>query len=409
MAGRWAPLIRLTAQASKDCLQAGVCRFRPDMLQPPAAKLDAAHTVVHVQTNLKQPLGLGLYSPAAPIPLFLCERWAQPPAAAPPGVPAYLRTALAAAVQRRHRLGLADPEGGARLVQAEGDALPGLVVDRYADCVVIQTSTALMDAYLLDVLVPALRELTAARCVVLRNGDNRLRRKQGLPLEDRVLHGSDPGGMVITEHGVKHLVFPLTGQKTGFYLDQRLTRRAVQARAAGRRVLDVYASQGAVALAALAGGAPEALAVDSSLEAIGHAQEAAELNGFGARLQVAVADAVEALKGLAERRRQFDLIVLDPPSLANSREQLPAATGELRALHRYALRCLAPQGVLVSCSCSPVITADVLKMVLTREATRQGVALRLAEGLGLPPDHPVPLCRHTRELDYLAGLVVERC
>ena len=269
----------------------------------PTALRHPSGDLVTVRSLQDQHLGLGIFSPTSVMPLRLCHTSQTAPDPSP-DLPTYLRGALAQAIGRRRELGLA-PEAGVRLVLGDADRLPGLTVDQFAQCVVVQTSTPAMEGQLLPVLLPELLEQTGAASVVARN-DKTGRRREGLDSYVRVLHG-DPSTdrVVITEDGVQHIVEPVSGQKTGFYLDQRLTRARVRELAAGRRVLDVFSYAGAMSMAALAGGAASAVAVDQSRAALDQAQTTARLNGVEDRFEVICGDSKKVMEDLIQRGERY--------------------------------------------------------------------------------------------------------
>ena len=237
----------------------------------------------------------------------------------------WLRTRLREAIALRERV--CDTRFH-RLVHAEADRLPGLVIDRYDDVAVVQANTAGMDR-LTPLIVEALTELLPLRAVVARN-DSATRRQEGLSEDVALLFGEDARAEVV-EGGVRFPVDPLEGQKTGWFFDQRPNRDRVAALADGARVLDVFCHVGAFGLRCAVAGAREVTLVDSSAPALAQAEQAAALNGVAERVHVRRGDAFDVMTGLAGER--FDIVVCDPPAFARSRKDAEAG---LRAYGRMA-------------------------------------------------------------------------
>ena len=273
-----------------------------------------------------------------------------------------------------------------RLVHAEADGLPGLVVDRYDDVFVCQPNTAGM-ARLFPGLLAALDDRFAPRAVVLR-GDSPVRAREGLAPESGVAAGALDGPIELVEDGVRFLADVAEGQKTGWYFDQRDSRAFVARLAAGRRLLDVYSNSGGFALAAAARGAEQVTAVDRSQAALDLGARAAELNGLAARCRFVCAEAFAEMERLAEAGERFDLVVVDPPSFVKSRKDLKPGLRGYRKMARLAARLVTPGGVLFAASCSYNASADAFAEAVRRglvDANREGAILRAA---GAAPDHP---------------------
>jgi len=354
--------------------------------------------LVRVTDDRGRDLGLGFASAESRLVLRLCGPW---PDSGVPDRATFFHRRLDAAIERRAgRLG---PEDGVRVVHGESDRLPGLVVDRYGPVTVLQSTTAVVERAL-DAIVPHLVQRLGARSVVARN-DMAARRHERLPREVRLLHGQRITEVAITEHGVRHLVQPFTGHKTGFYLDQRPARGRVRDLAKGRRVLDLFSYQGGFALCALAGGASSVLAVDQSAPLLQRAQAAAESNGLRG-LEVRAANAFDLLRELRKGDRYFDLIVIDPPAFAKSRRELKGGLRGYRDLNRQALRLLAPHGLLLTCSCSYHVTLPRFEDVLRQAAAGLPFQCVLRERLGAGPDHPASLS--LPESEYLKAVLLQR-
>ena len=235
-----------------------------------------------------------------------------------------------------------------RLCNAEGDLLPGLIVDRYGDFYVCQFFTAGMEQHKAEI-VTALSELTAAAGIFERS-EGRVREEEGLAASTGVLAGQTPPELIqIEEHGQKFLVDVAHGQKTGFFLDQRENRAFLATLAKGRRVLNCFSYTGGFSVYAFTGGAKEVVTFDSSHPALELAEKNLALNGFAERPgELIKGDAFAYLKELEQK---FDLIILDPPSLAHRRGDIDAATGGYKFLNLHALKHLSPDGLLLTFSC----------------------------------------------------------
>jgi 23S rRNA (cytosine1962-C5)-methyltransferase len=288
-----------------------------------------------------------------------------------------------------------------RVVNGEGDFLPGLIVDRYADFLVCQFFTAGMELFKAEI-VDALAELTQSRGIFER-GEGRVREEEGLTAATGALHGDAPDEEVeIIEHGKKFLVDIVHGQKTGFFLDQRDSRQFLAALARGRSVLNCFSYTGGFSVYAFAGGASEVVTFDSSHPALELAEKNLALNGFAEKPgELIKGDAFAYLK---ELDRQFDLIVLDPPSLAHRRSDIDAATGGYKFLNLHALKHLSSGGTLLTFSCSQHLPTELFQKVVFGAAVDAGRKVAIVKRLGHPIDHPVSL--HHPEGEYLKGLAL---
>lgn len=301
---------------------------------------------------------------------------------------AFWRARLSAAIQLRRELGLVAPDGAARLVFSEADFLSGLIVDRYRDYLAVQV-TALAMAVRLERLADWLAEMMSPRGIVLRT-ERGISQAEGLALADGPLRGEPPAGPVfIHEHGIRFGVDLTTGQKTGFYLDQRDNHRAAAAYLRGRRVLDLFCYTGGFSLAAvLLGGAREVLGIDGSAKAIAIAEANAELNGV-AQARFEAADCFAALDRLAAEAERFDAVILDPPKFARSRGAVTEALRAYHRINRLAVGLLAPGGILVTCSCSGHVSREDFLYMLVGVAQQTKRDLQVLEIRGAAADHPV--------------------
>ena len=293
-------------------------------------------------------------------------------------------------------------EGARRLVWSESDQLPGLIVDRYADVLVLQTLTLAM-ARREKVIADLLREKTGASVIIARN-DAPVREREGLPLERTLLHGEYVAPTPVRIAGIDYRLDLWSGQKTGFYLDQQENYAAVAAFASGRRVLDCFTNQGAFALTAKKAGAISCRAVDQSAEALRLADATAKASGL--EIEWIKADVFDLLRHYEQRRERFDLVILDPPSFTKTKSAKTAALRGYHELHLRGLRLLSPGGLLATFSCSHHVSAEDWVGLLERAAAETKFPLRLRRRLGQSSDHPVLV--NVPETEYLRGYVLER-
>ena len=285
-----------------------------------------------------------------------------------------------------------------RLSNSEADGLSGLTVDRYDRWLSVQfTSLALASRR--ELLLELLRELTEPAGIILRT-EKGMQSAEGLELSDGLLWGEPPPRpLIYREHDLQWEADLTEGQKTGGYLDQRDNHRALQRYAAGHRVLDVFCYAGGFGIAALAADAKEVVAIDSSDGALQIAQRNAERNGVADRWRSEKSDAFKALERLRDAGELFDTVVLDPPKLTRTRAALRQALRAYHSLNQLAVSVLKPGGLLVTCSCSGLVTHEDFEQTLADVAIQSGRDLRILERRGAAPDHPVsPFCP---ENDYL--------
>jgi 23S rRNA (cytosine1962-C5)-methyltransferase len=273
-----------------------------------------------------------------------------------------------------------------RLVHAEADRLPGLIVDRYDGVAVVQANTAGMDR-LLPEIVAALTEVLPLRAVVARN-DAPARAHEGLPEQVALLHGTDATARV-EEGGVVFAIDPLGGQKTGFFFDQRPNRDRVAGLAAGARVLDVFCHLGAFGLRCARAGATAVTLVDASAPALAAATEAAAANGLADRVAVRRGDAFDVMAELAGEGARFDIVVVDPPAFARSKKDQAAGLRAYGRMTRLAAALVAPDGLLFAASCSHHVPLDAFAAVVAESLHRARREARILVTSGAGPDHPV--------------------
>ena len=308
---------------------------------------------------------------------------------------------LSQAAALRARLLTASTDGY-RLVNGEGDLLPGLVIDRYADFLVCQFFTAGIDG-LKSSTVEALSTLFTPKGIYERS-EGGVRDEEELAPSVGVLAGEEPPELIeIAENGLKFLVDVRAGQKTGFFLDQRDNRALLSAISQGAKVLNCFGYSGAFAAYALEGGASQVISVDTSRAALDLAKQTFDLNGFStAAYDLIRADVFSYLKSCTD---EFDILVLDPPSLAHRRGDVDAAAGSYKFLNLHALRLLHPGGLLLTFSCSQHLSRDLFQKIVFGAAVDAGRKVQLLKRVGHPPDHPVSL--HHPEGEYLKGLLLK--
>ncbi len=290
-----------------------------------------------------------------------------------------------------------------RLVNAESDGLPGLVVDRYGEWIIVQALTLGIEKFK-PLIVQQLQALLRPRGIYERS-DVDVRGKEGLPHTSGVLAGDEPPDRVeIEENGYRYLVDVKRGHKTGFYLDQRENRKKAQAYVANAKVLNLFSFSGGFAVSALKAGAKSVVNVDSSADALQLAKENLRLNNLTASdTDFVEADVFSYLRQLRAEQHAFDVIVADPPKLAQSQSQIERAARAYKDLNLIALQLLKPGGYLITFSCSGLISPDLFQKIVFSAALDAQRDAQIVEHLSQASDHPVLLS--FPEGEYLKGLV----
>jgi 23S rRNA (cytosine1962-C5)-methyltransferase len=344
-----------------------------------AARAIPAGTLVTLRRADDSPAGVAMFNPHSLLTARLLDRDAGRPIGR-----RFLARRLEPALRLRERL-FAAPYY--RLVHAEADGLPGLVVDRFGSVLAVQCNAAGM-ARLEPLILDALEALLAPETIVLRN-DSPARAMEGLPLEVRVARGSVDGPVQVHENGAVFGADVLEGQKTGWFFDQRENRRFVAALARDARVLDLYCFTGGFAVHAARAGAAAVIAIDSSEAALQLAAEAAAHNGVDETCRFRRGDAFGEMTRLAAASERFDIVIADPPAFARSRKEVPAALRGYRKLARLASSLTAAGGILFLASCSHNVGESEFAESVRRglaDAGRDGRILRIA---GADADHPI--------------------
>lgn len=357
-----------------------------------------AGAMVAVRSAEGAVLAWGYYNPKSQIAVRLLRWGEEPPDEA------WWEAQLDGALRAREPLrALTD---GLRLINAESDGLPGLIVDQYGPWLVLQSLTLGMESRK-GWLAEQLMARTGARGIWERS-DERVRRLEGLPEVAGPLLGEQPPVLIeMVEHGCYFPVDVRHGHKTGFYLDQRDNRALVAAWSAGKRVLNGFAYTGAFSVGALLGGATHVTSVDSSQPALELAHEAFRLNGLDPEgHEFLVGDLFEVLRGFRDEGQSFDLIVLDPPKFATTQAQVGAACRGYKDINLHAFQLLRPGGLLFTFSCSGLVSAELFQKVVFDASRDAEVEAQILRPLWQAMDHPIRLA--FPEAAYLKGLMVRR-
>ena len=366
----------------------------------PAVEEAASGATVDVLSSKGDFLARGAYSPQSQIRVRLWTFEDEPINAD------FFRTRIKFAIHSRDTGHLTSDTNALRLIYAESDGIPGLIVDRYDDTLVLQSLTAGSEFWK-ETIVDLLLEETGLKNVYERS-DADVRELEGLPPRIGMVRGAIPDSrLTISEHDLKFLVDLEHGHKTGFYLDQRTNRQRVRQLSRDEDVLDCFCYTGGFTVNALAGGAKSVLSVDASAEALTLARRNIELNGLPLeKVQCLEADVFQALRKFRDERRTFDMIVLDPPKFAPTAAQVEKAARGYKDINLLAFKLLRPNGILVTFSCSGGIDPALFQKIVASAALDAGVEARIIEHVSQDRDHPIAL--NFPESAYLKGLVCLR-
>jgi 23S rRNA (cytosine1962-C5)-methyltransferase len=312
----------------------------------------------------------------------------------------YLRDALTRALARRTEAREQETDKFRRLVWSESDDLPGVVADQFGDTLVVQIQTLAMEKRS-TIIGDLLAELTGAQEIIFRNDAN-IRNLEGLPVEVHTRSGAAWEPRWVKIDGIDYWLDLQGGQKTGFYLDQRLQHAAVAKYAAGKRVLDAFCNQGSFALHCAKAGAASVLGLDSAFDAVGQARKNAERNGLKA--EFTGANVFDWFTAQREAAPAWDLIILDPPPFAKSKSALEGALRGYKELNLRAMKSLAPDGVLATYTCSHHMQDAQLREILAEAAADAKRRVHVLEFCHQPPDHPVLVTMP--ESEYLRGYIL---
>ncbi len=316
----------------------------------------------------------------------------------------FFRKRIQASILRREAYGLQNSTNALRLIHAESDGLPGLVVDRYNDVLVVQILSAGAEHWR-ETIIGCLSDVPGVNTIVERS-DVDVRTLEGLEPRSGVLYGTAPKTVEIFENGLKFQVNVLTGQKTGFYIDQRRNRQMVGELAKNREVLNCFCYTGGFSLYALANGAAHVISVDSSSEALESGKTNLEINGLPAlKSDWLEGDVFKVLRRLREEDLKFDMVILDPPKFAPTAAQAERAARGYKDINLLAFKLLRPGGILATFSCSGGVSAELFQKIVAGAAADAGMDARIIQTLTQGPDHPVAL--GFPEGAYLKGLIVQ--
>ncbi len=375
------PVLRLKPKADARRIRHGhPWAWADDLVLDRRSKAVPAGALALLEDANRAPLGLGIATVEARIGLRLLDR--NPEAQID-------RDWLAAKLKNALRLREAVYDAPFyRLVHAEGDGLPGLIVDQFGDTLVMQPNAIWLEDRLSD-LTALLQEITGCKTII-KNGTSRARAQEGLPEDTALLLGEAPDGPIpVPMNGAIYMADVMGGQKTGLFYDQRPNHAFAARLAKGARVLDVFSHVGGFALAALAAGGQSALAVDASSQALTLAQAGATAMGAADQFATRTGDAFATMEALVEEGAKFDLVIADPPAFAPSK---PALDKGLRAYERVArlgAALVEEGGALILCSCSHAATTDKFRASCLRGIGRAGRDARVIHTGFAGPDHPV--------------------
>lgn len=353
--------------------------YSNEIVMDGAAKALPAGALASLHTHDGRPLGTALFNPHTLIAARLIDRAVDVPIDA-----SWFEARLVRAVALRAKT-VGTPF--CRLVHAEADGLPGLVVDRYGDVVVVEANSAGMDR-LLDPLTAALERALSPRALVVAS-DSSARRLEGLDADRRLVSGALDGPVEVVENGVRFRADLGHGQKTGWFYDQRDNRAFMAGLARDARILDLYCYTGGFGLAAARAGAARVLGVDRSKAALALAAAAAELNGLGDRWEAQAGDVFEVAERLGAAGERYDIVMADPPAFAKARKDVGPALRGYRKLARLAAGLVAPGGFLFFASCSHHVTGEALLTEAQHALADLRRPARLVRAAGAAPDHPV--------------------
>jgi 23S rRNA (cytosine1962-C5)-methyltransferase len=350
-----------------------------------------AGSLVRLKTDYDYECGLGFYNPHSSIAIRLLHTHEDVNVA-------FFVNRLRSALAIRQRV--FPTMDSYRLCFGESDELPGLIIDRYGDYCAMQCLSYGMDARI-DMIIEALKMIIPTLKGVIAKHDSSLRLKEGLEQGEYIVYGEIPDHIHIQEHEIKLEISLMHGQKTGYFLDQRLNRKWVEQLSGGLDVLDCFTNQGGFALHAAKGGAKSVLGIDSAKQAIEASKRNAELNGYS-HVEFEQADVFDYLKSSVQTGKTWDMIILDPPAFTKNKATLARAKRGYAEINRQALKLIRPGGFLVSASCSQHLSAHMLTEIVQSESKRVNRSLRLIHSGGQSPCHPIlPIMPETSYLKCL--------
>lgn len=329
-------------------------------------------------------LGYGFYNARSTIRIRMLARKEQDVI-----TPAFLKNRVRAAWEYRKKV---IDTSSCRVIFGEADFLPGLTVDKYEDVLVVE-SLALGIEKLKDLLLSSLVQVLVEDGISVRGiyerSDAKVREKEGLARTSGFLSEEFDTNVPITENGVRYIVDVRDGQKTGFFLDQKLNRKSIWPICRGAEVLDCFTHTGSFGLNAAAAGASHVTSIDASELAITQAKENARLNGFENRIDYVVGNVFDFLPSQREAGKLYDVVILDPPAFTKSRNSVKAAASGYREINRQGLLLVKDGGFLATCSCSHFMTAELFRQAIAQAAHDAHKRLRQVEFRQQGPDHPI--------------------
>ncbi len=392
--GRGLPVVRLKPKAEARAIRHGFpWVYADELVTDRRTQALAPGALAVLEDGERRPLGLVTVNTRSKIIARMLDRDPEAVIDRP-----WFEARLTKALAHRARL---YPQPYYRLVHAESDGLPGVVIDRFGDLAVVQPNAAWAETHL-DALVAALVAVTGV-ATVIKNGSGRARGLEGLPEEMVVVQGPAPAGPIpVPMNGATYMADLMGGQKTGLFFDQRENHAFAARLARGATVLDVFSHVGGFALAALAGGATRALAVDASAAALELAGQGARAAGLADRFATRQGDAFEVLEALGAEGATFDLVICDPPAFAPAKPALEAGLRAYDRIARLAAPLVSPGGYLVLCSCSHAVDLQAFRNASARGIGRGGRRGQIIHTGFAGPDHPV--LPQLAESSYLKAL-----
>ncbi|MDH5765481.1 MAG: class I SAM-dependent rRNA methyltransferase [Gammaproteobacteria bacterium] len=353
--------------------------------------------LVDVQSHNNKSLGIAYINPVS----LICARMMSRDPKYPPSQSLLVHRIKVALSLREHFF----DRPYYRLVFGESDFLPGLVVDRYGDVLVVQITTAGMESMKQDIVM-ALEKVIKPKHMLLRN-DSTAREREGLNMYQEVVLGDPADNVFLEDMGVKYHAPIQSGQKTGWYYDQRMNRQALSGLVRGARVLDVFSYIGAWGVKAAVEGATEVVCIDASAKALEHVAENAELNNVVDKMSGIQGDAFTAMKELREEREKFDLVIVDPPAFIKRKKDFKEGREAYRRLNQLAIQLLSKDGILVSGSCSHHLPRHELQQLMLRASRHLDRNMQILIQGYQGPDHPVhPAIPETEYLKAIFARVI---
>ncbi len=353
---------------------------------------------VEIYTESNEMVGRGAYSPKSKIAIRM---WSFEPKEEI--TKEFFTKRISYSIESRKKNQIASAGNSFRLIFAESDGIPGLIVDKFADYLVCQFLSAGAEYYK-KIIVEVLQELMPCKGVYERS-DVEIREKEGLPLISGILAGTEPPELVeIEENNLKFYVGIKNGHKTGFYLDQRVNRSLVAEYAKGREVLDCFTYTGGFSVSALNAGAGKVTSIDSSGPALEMLKKNIELNNLDStKSELIEAKVAEQLRKYRDMGKQFDMIILDPPKFIYDRSHLEQATRAYKDINLLGIKLLKAGGILATFSCSQPMGEELFQQMISYAATDANKSVQILHKLWQSPDHPVAV--NFPESSYLKGLI----